>query len=133
MRRLPARGQVAREGGVDTLARFAVVGAITTILDFVVFTSLAAAGTIPASANILSYSCGIFVSYVLNRSWTFRARRSHVQAVKFVLSTLTGLLISTCLVALLASLIPPPVAKILSVPVVFAWNYLSARLWVFRP
>lgn len=132
MRHLLARYHTGRDRNVETLVRFALVGAVTTTLDFALFTALVAAGSAPVSANILSYSCGILVSYLLNRSWTFRAGRSHVQALKFVLSTLTGLLISTCLVAVLASLIPPALAKILSVPVVFAWNYLVARLWVFR-
>ncbi|QRM56097.1 GtrA family protein [Sinorhizobium sp. BG8] len=125
-------GGAGTGGGSDTLMRFAVVGAITTTLDFVLFNALVLVGAIPALANIFSYSCGIAVSYALNRAWTFRARRSNVQALKFVLSTLTGLLISTCLVATLVIVMPPPIAKILSVPVVFAWNYLSARLWVFR-
>ena len=116
----------------DTLLRFAAVGAITTMLDIVLFTGLVAAGAPPAPANLISYSCGIVVSYVLNRSWTFDVGHSPVQALKFGASTLTGLLISTVLVTALATLMPPTVAKVLSVPVVFAWNYLTARLWVFR-
>ncbi|MCZ4093956.1 GtrA family protein [Sinorhizobium psoraleae] len=132
MRNLLARYTFGRQEGADRLLRFATVGAVTTTLDFVLFTGLFAVGAAPGQANILSYSCGILVSYMLNRSWTFRARHSQVQALKFVLGTLTGLVISTCLVALLARLIPPPLAKILSVPVVFAWNYLVALLWVFR-
>ena len=55
-----------------------------------------------------------------------------MQAFKFVLSTLTGLLISTILVALLTTAIPAIHAKLISVPVVFAWNYLAARFWVFN-
>jgi putative flippase GtrA len=127
---LPSNENAA--GNTGTLLRFAVVGAITTTIDFVFFTTLVAAALAPALANIFSYSCGIAVSYVLNRSWTFRARRSHIQAVKFVAATVTGLLISTGLVAVLATILPPLVAKILSVPVVFGWNYLMSRLWVFR-
>jgi putative flippase GtrA len=132
MRSLLARYTFGQQESVDRLLRFATVGAITTTLDFVLFTSFVATGAAPGPANTLSYSCGILVSYVLNRSWTFRARHSHLQALKFVLGTLTGLVISTCLVALLARWIPAPLAKILSVPPVFAWNYLVARLWVFR-
>ncbi|WP_018185271.1 GtrA family protein [Kaistia granuli] len=116
----------------DTLLRFAAVGAITTLLDISLFTALVAAGAPPAPANLVSYSCGIVVSYALNRSWTFGVGHNPVQALKFGASTLTGLLISTVLVAALATLLPPAVAKVLSVPVVFAWNYLTARLWVFR-
>ncbi|MCA1441631.1 GtrA family protein [Ensifer sp. IC4062] len=114
------------------MTRFAVVGAVTTALDFVLFTALVTIGALPALANLFSYSCGILVSYLLNRSWTFGARGSPVLALKFVASTLAGLLISTCLVALFVMIMPAVIAKILSVPLVFIWNYLMARLWVFR-
>lgn len=121
-----------RRRNVDTLLRFATVGAITTLLDIALFTTFVAAAAPPAPANLVSYSCGIVVSYALNRTWTFGARHSHAKALKFVAATLAGLLISTVLVAGLATLMSPTLAKILSVPVVFAWNYLTARLWVFR-
>ncbi|MDZ5696474.1 GtrA family protein [Chelativorans sp. M5D2P16] len=115
-----------------TTARFAVVGAVTTTLDVVLFTGLVMMSLAAAPANLLSYSTGIVVSYQLNRTWTFRAGRSYAQAVKFGVSTLTGLLLSTLLVAFLATLIPAPAAKLVSVPVIFVWNYLMARLWVFQ-
>ncbi|WP_159587196.1 GtrA family protein [Chelativorans xinjiangense] len=115
-----------------TTARFAVVGAITTTLDVVLFTGFVLMSIAPALANVLSYSSGILVSYQLNRSWTFGAGRSYVQAIKFVVSTLAGLLLSTVLVAFLATLIPAPAAKIVSVPIVFVWNYVVVRLWVFQ-
>ncbi|HEV7307801.1 GtrA family protein [Ensifer sp.] len=116
----------------ETLARFAAVGAVTTLLDMGLFNTLYFAGLPPLPSNLFSYSCGIAVSYMLNRAWTFRAAHSHVQAVKFVVATVTGLLISTLIVATLAVLIPAPVAKVVSVPIVFVWNYLASRLWVFR-
>ncbi|WP_189501870.1 MULTISPECIES: GtrA family protein [unclassified Mesorhizobium] len=115
-----------------TLLRFATVGAITTALDLILFATLTAATTPPALANLLSYSCGILLSYVLNRSWTFGVDGSRLQALKFVLSTLTGLLISTVLVAFLTTVIPAIDAKLISVPIVFGWNYLAARMWVFN-
>nr|WP_255647725.1 GtrA family protein [Ensifer sp. IC4062] len=128
----PTNKRAGVQGSLGTVTRFAVVGAVTTALDFVLFTALVTIGALPALANLFSYSCGILVSYLLNRSWTFGARGSPVLALKFVASTLAGLLISTCLVALFVMIMPAVIAKILSVPLVFIWNYLMARLWVFR-
>ena len=122
----------SRQRAGETLARFAAVGAVTTLLDMVLFNTLYFLGARPTLSNLVSYSCGIAVSYMLNRAWTFRAAHSHVQAMKFVAATLTGLLISTAIVAGLALLIPAPVAKVISVPIVFVWNYLASRFWVFR-
>lgn len=118
--------------GGATLARFAAVGALTTLLDMALFNTLYLVGVPPLPSNLVSYSCGIAVSYMLNRTWTFRAARSHAQAVKFVVATVAGLLISTAIVSTLALLIPAPIAKLVSVPIVFVWNYLTSRLWVFR-
>jgi putative flippase GtrA len=118
--------------GMDTLLRFGTVGAITTLLDIALFATLTGGAIPPAPANLVSYSCGIVLSYALNRSWTFRVRHSHAQALRFLAATLAGLLLSTALVAALATILPPPVAKLLSVPLVFAWNYLTVRFWAFR-
>ena len=117
---------------METLSRFAAVGAITTSLDVLAFAGLTAVTSMPALANLISYSCGIVLSYQLNRSWAFGVKGTRLQALKFVLSTLTGLLISTVLVALLTTAMAAIYAKLISVPAVFAWNYLTARLWVFN-
>ena len=121
-------------GRIDaTIMRFAVVGAITTTLDFVLFAGLVSFTGQPVLSNLVSYSCGLTTSYLLNRSWTFSVDADFVQALKFLLFTSTGLLLSTLLVALLSTLLPPLFAKLISVPIVFFWNYLTARYWVFAP
>lgn len=117
---------------LTAMFRFAAVGAVTTCLDIAVFAALAAAGVAPTLANVASYSCGIALSYTLNRRWTFRRRGSLMQALKFVLATTSGLLLSTILLALLTKVIPPLPAKLATLPVVFLWNYYSTKLWAFR-
>lgn len=117
---------------VATVLRFASVGAVTTCLDFALFSIAIGIGTAPVAANIGSYSCGIVVSYLLNRSFTFRVAGSSAQAARFVAITLAGLALSTLLVAMLAHFMLPLFAKIVSVPLVFLWNYLMAQHWVFR-
>jgi putative flippase GtrA len=116
-----------------TIIRFAVVGAITTVIDFVLFATLIGITGQPVLSNIISYSCGLTTSYLLNRSWTFAVEADLIQALKFFLFTSTGLLLSTLLVALLSLALPPLAAKLLSVPIVFFWNYLTARYLVFAP
>ena len=119
------------------ISRFSVVGGITTLGDFVIFsvlTMLLDVATIPA--NLVSYSCGIVASFLLNRNWTFSHSRGGTsiagQGLRFAMTNSAGLLLSTALVALLAMVLPRPVAKILSIPIVFIWNYQTAKLWVFR-
>ncbi len=114
------------------MLRFAGVGLVTTLLDMTVFALLGAADVHPAPANIASYSCGIALSYALNRRWTFSKDPSLSQALKFVLATSSGLVLSTLLLVILTEMMPPVPAKIVTVPVVFLWNYHSTRQWVFR-
>jgi putative flippase GtrA len=119
------------------LLRFAVVGMITTILDVVLFSVFAVgAGLPPVAANIGSYSCGIATSFLLNRFWTFSAsaaeNRIFHHGVRFLASNVAGLALSSLLVGLLVLVLPPVAAKVISVPLVFIWNYLVSRLWVFK-
>jgi putative flippase GtrA len=129
----------ARATGLVDLAlmRFAAVGLITTALDIVLFSLLAVNAEVPAvAANIASYSCGIITSFLLNRHWTFgdNARGGPVlrHGMRFLVSNVAGLALSSLLVAILIMFLPPVVAKVVSVPLVFIWNYLLARLWVFN-
>jgi putative flippase GtrA len=125
-------------GLVDaTLLRFAAIGLVTTALDLVLFSLLAVGAGVPAvAANIVSYSCGIVTSFVLNRSWTFGVARDTPgagrHAVRFAASNIAGLLLSSTLVGLLVLVLPDVAAKVISVPLVFVWNYALARFWVFR-
>lgn len=114
------------------MLRFAGVGLVTTVLDIVMFAALSAVDVPPASANIVSYSCGIALSYALNRRWTFGNDASLSQALKFVLATASGMVLSTLLLIVLTKIMPPMTAKIVTLPAVFLWNYHSTRQWVFR-
>lgn len=106
---------------------------MTTVLDIAMFAALDAATILPALANVASYSCGIALSYALNRRWTFGGgSASLAQALKFVLATLSGLVLSTFLLMVMTTVMPPVAAKPTTVPIVFLWNYHSVRQWVFR-
>jgi putative flippase GtrA len=117
---------------IGELFRFAGVGLVTTLLDITVFAALTTVEVNPAPANITSYSCGIALSYALNRRWTFGKDASLAQALKFVLATASGLVLSTLLLILLTMIMPPVAAKMATLPIVFLWNYHSTRRWVFR-
>lgn len=115
-----------------SILRFGFVGLFTTAVDICGFSLLIWAGLMVPVANLLSYSCGIAASYALNSRLTFKKLPSRHRAVKFFAATLAGLLLSTGMVWQLDLILPPIVSKALSVPVIFVWNYATARLWVFR-
>lgn len=55
-----------------TAAKFGVVGAINTVIDFFVFNLLLQIG--PLKANVVSTVVATTTSYFMNRQWTFRGR-----------------------------------------------------------
>ncbi|HEY6482910.1 MAG TPA: GtrA family protein [Steroidobacteraceae bacterium] len=115
--------------------RFGVVGVVNTAVDFSIYSALTlAAGVLPAIANILSYSCGIGVSFWLNRAWTFRDRNTghlSTQLLLFLGGNLVGLALSTLVVAWLARDWGPLPAKVASIGASFAWNFAFSNLVVF--
>lgn len=116
--------------------RFGAVGIANTGLDVAIFSFMTLVAGIPAViANVASYSAGVGLSFVLNRTWTFRDRqrgRAWMQMLLFAAGNLTGLALSTLVVALLVGRWGPMPSKAASVCATFAWNYLFANLVVFR-
>ncbi|MGP9074919.1 GtrA family protein [Geobacillus thermodenitrificans subsp. calidus] len=117
----------------QTAWRFAVVGASNTIVDFVVFFLLTAAGVPAAAAQVVSYGAGVINSYIWNRRWTFQVKRK--ANIKEVLRFLVvnGLSFGASLAVLLAAerLAPLWLAKLAATIAGMAVNFIGSRYWVF--
>lgn len=116
--------------------RFGMVGVINTAIDLILFSLLVQSARLPAApANILSYSAGILNSFLMNRAWTFNDRsrgKAFLRSfVVFAGINLLGLAFSTLLVLLFSQFMSPILAKTLSVPLVFIWNFLASRHLAF--
>src|SRR3954469_5385629 len=60
---------------MSEFARFLAVGVTNTALGYaVIFSLMLGAGWSPELSNVLGYVVGLSVSYLLNRSFTFRTR-----------------------------------------------------------
>lgn len=120
-----------------SLSRFAAVGALATAIDFGVFAAFVTlAGAPAAAANVASFATSVIVNFNLNRRWSFRQKKDAAvalrQGARFLFAYGGGLLLSTAIVAGLATTMPGVLAKAISIPIVFLYNYGCARLWVFR-
>lgn len=125
-------------------ARFALVGVINTVVDFAIFLTLAKLIGLPAViANVVSTSCALAVSYLLNKKAVFgnTDANNHRQIMQFILVTLTGLWVLQAIVitvvsgligALLSSTLLLVVAKAAATVVSLTWNYLWYSRVVFR-
>lgn len=119
------------------LWRFGMVGVLNTAVDIAVFTLLTRVWHVPpVFANPVSYGIGLVNSFVCNKFWTFGGTTQRVpvaaQFVRFSALNLAGLALSTLIVGMLQSL-GATTAKLISVPIVFAWNYWASRRFVYRP
>ena len=119
------------------ILRYGFVGVINTAIDAGGFIALVAGLHVPVlPANVVSYSLGIVSSYVLNGRWTFRGASFHGLAsyrfIRFIVLNLLGLALSTLLVFVFVQFIEEIAAKLLTVPIVFFYNYLTSRFLVFR-
>lgn len=122
--------------------RFLVVGVANTLLDIALFLVLTAVGLPVIPANMISTGIALVFSFVLNRSYTFRAGPGVVrQAIGFVVVTLVGLwllqpIVLHFMLLWLEPLLPTTaallVAKVIATVVSLTWNYLLYNFVVFR-
>ena len=125
--------------------KFAIVGVVNTLVDFVVFNLLAGMlGFTVLSASLIAYSCGIATSFVFNRNWTFADRLTdsgRVLILRFIGTNLLGLSINTLIVTLavngltdrtdLSDGLVLASGKVLATMGTLAVNYTLMHRWVF--
>lgn len=131
--------------------KFMIVGAVNFGVDLGIFTLLhtvTGIGAVPA--NIVSYSCGVINSYILNRFWTFKIklrffseyklkngskiRFLSLPFMKFVFVNLVSLGVNTLTVHILVNLysLDPTLSKIAATAFSFVVNFAGSKLLVFR-
>jgi putative flippase GtrA len=139
----------------DSMGRFALVGCTNFVVSFAVFylsyrflpadwvaglaravgsSNAAAHPPAGAVANVLAYLAGMVNSFVLNRSWTFRAVGHPLpQALRFTALSLVSLGTSTLAVFALVDVLGLPELAVwvpVTIVVVIA-NYLGCKHWAF--
>lgn len=117
--------------------KFVIVGAINFFVDIGVLALLnQVLGMWLIPANIISYTCGVINSFLLNRYWTFKIRHSFfsVHFAKFVFINLISLGINTLAVAVLKDLyhFDLTIAKLIATVFSFTVNFAGNKLLVFK-
>ncbi|MEU4769275.1 GtrA family protein [Actinosynnema sp. NPDC023794] len=128
--------------GTGTRLRFGVVGVVNTFVDLLGYLSLVLTGTPTFLANLISTSMGMALSFVLNRSFTFRTRSGDMrtQVPLFVLCTASGLWVVQPLAinvtvdlfggSTTLSAVTGP--KLVGLAIGLVWNYVLYSKVVFR-
>lgn len=118
--------------------RFALVGAVNTVVDLTIFSFLFYLLTWHLLlANATGFVIAAACSYVLNKAWTFADKSRGGEAIRrgvaFLGVATAGLAIGSLIIWLAALVLPPILAKLTSIGGTFLWNYTVSRRWVFRP
>lgn len=133
--------------------RFAIVGTIGALVDFLIFNLLTSVvKLIPVWSSVFSFSVAVVSNFLLNRYWTYPDSRSKSvtrQIVQFVVVSLMGLGIRTPLFAWLEKVLvrfftgfpihlplTPTfwghnVSLAIAIIVVMFWNYFANRFWTY--
>jgi putative flippase GtrA len=114
--------------------RFGLVGATNTVLSLAAFTLLSKAGMGASAASALAFAVGAANGYVLNRSWTFRARGGPATFARYVAVQAVGAACSATGIALAADALTRRqlLAECVVIPVVTVITYTLSRRLVFR-
>lgn len=118
------------------LVRFLLVGVVNTLFgQSVIWFSMWALGFGIVAANALGYGCGIVLSFVLNRNWTFNHDGSQVAALLRFLAVNACAYVANLLVvvAVYHLGVSGYVAQLSGAPFYTLIGYLGSRFIVFRP
>ena len=85
-------------------------------------------------ANTISFSIVLLISFTLTKFWVFPGRHRHstsLQAAMYFGLALFNVAVSSFIVASLSQLIPPGLAKLMTMAAVVSWNFVLMRLRIF--
>lgn len=142
--------------------RFAIVGCLNVMISFAVFVlcyevwpmarlildisesagawirgALAGHGILAvdaAVANVVGYVAGMVNSFLLNKTWTFRAQGNILQQMhRFFILNILGLLLSTLLIFVFVDLLDGPhlIVWTIATAIVMVLNFYGNKFWTF--
>ena len=121
------------------LVKFGIVGVINTLVDWIVFALLS---LIPLMAQTywltkgISYTCGLFNSFFMNRRFTFNSNVKLISArgLRFVLANLAVYGVSLGIIYFVSARfgIEGVWGNVIATPVSVVLNFVLSRLFVFN-
>ena len=147
--------ELTRRRGVRQFVKFALVGASSTVITFIVLNLML---NLLHGHRFVSTGIAFVISvsngYLWNKRWTFReaqAKAVHTQFTQFVLVNVVGLVLTWLIMLLIATpvedelrrlhpLMDPikvyklatNIAQLVAIPIVVFWNFFANRHWTFK-
>ena len=114
--------------------RWALVGATTTMIDYIIFISMYSVITSVLVANFCAGLTSVGFNYTAHYFWSFKSRSDHTKAgIKYLINLITFWTISTLMLKTLISTgLDPKIAKLIPIPIIAPLSFLSLRFLVFK-
>ena len=114
--------------------RWALVGATTTIIDYLIFILMYSVITTVLVANFCAGLVSVSFNYTAHYFWSFKSRSDHKKAgIKFLINLITFWSISTLMLKILINTgLDPKIAKLVPIPIIAPLSFLSLRFLVFK-
>jgi putative flippase GtrA len=115
--------------------RFACIGGLATVVQYVVLIALVRAGADPVVASAAGFAASVGLNYWLNYRFTFRSRRRHREtAIRFAALATVGLLLNSLVMTALThgAGVHYLAAQLAATATVLLWNFLGNEWWTFR-
>jgi putative flippase GtrA len=114
--------------------RWALVGATTTIIDYIIFILMYSVITSVLVANFCAGLVSVSFNYAAHYFWSFKSRSDHKkEGIKFLINLITFWSISALILKILINTgLDPKIAKLLPIPIIAPLSFLSLRFLVFK-
>ena len=114
--------------------RWALVGIITVVIDFLIFIGVYSMITSLLVVNFLAGLFSITFNYLAHYFWSFKSEADHGKSgVKYLINLVIFWSFSTLLLqGLISSGVDPKIAKLISIPFIALLSFLSLKFFVFK-
>jgi putative flippase GtrA len=115
--------------------RYILVGGFNTLIGYTIIASLFYVGFFPELSNFIGYFIVIFISYFLNKKYTFRSEDSHKKNLpRFISSMLIAYLFNLLTFEIFYRVLSVNIylSQIYAVVVYTLIGYFLSKKWVFK-
>ena len=114
------------------LTRYFFIGILAASIELLVF-NLLIQNFNYVIANSIAYSFGIITSFTFNKFFNFKVKdKTIIRFGRFLIVNIGGLFISNLILIYLSGLLPLIELKILSMPIVIFFQFITNYLWTFK-
>ena len=114
--------------------RWALVGILTAVIDYIIFISLYSVITSVLVANFFAGLVSLSFNYSAHYFWSFKSQTDHTKSgLKYLINLIAFWSISTILLKILiTSGLDPKIAKLIPIPIIAPLSFISLKFFVFK-